>query len=155
MLRSASRSILTQATPAALFPKRRSSRRPGFLLTLFQSVLQSRKHSDGCPMLVVMKYRDFQFSLSRLSISKHLGAEMSSRLIPREVGHHRLGDGNDFINIRDVQAQGKGVDSCEFLEKHCFAFHNGHAPRGPISPSPNTAVPSVMIASVLPFMVYW
>ena len=65
-------------------------------------------------------------ALSRSSISKQRGAEMSSRLMPPKLGR-QPGDGlDDLLDVGGVQADRDGVDAAELLEQHGLALHHRH-----------------------------
>ena len=86
-------------------------------------------------------------------MSKQRGDEMSSRLIPPKVGAMRL-QGHDLVDVFVVEHDREGVDAGELLEQHRLAFHHRQRRRGPMSPSPSTAVPSETTATVLARIVY-
>ena len=70
-------------------------------------------------------------ALSRSSISKQRGAEMSSRLMPPKLGREP-GDGlDDLLDVGGVQADRDGVDAAELLEQHRLALHHRHRGGGP------------------------
>ena len=65
-------------------------------------------------------------SLSRSSISKQRGAEMSSRLIPPKVGAIRRTASTIRSASLRVEADREGVDRGELLEQHRLALHHRH-----------------------------
>ena len=65
-------------------------------------------------------------SLSRCSISKQRGAEMSSRLMPPKLGREPGDRLDDLVGVLGVQADRHGVDAAELLEQHRLALHHGH-----------------------------
>ena len=92
------------------------------------------------------------FNLS--SISKHLGDEISSKLIPPKEGEIILTvlmiSSGSFVS----KQIGKASTPPNSLNKIALPYITGKAASGPISPSPKTAVPSETIATVWPFIVY-
>ena len=62
---------------------------------------------------------------SRRSISKQRGAEMSSRLMPPNVGATAF-TGDDLVDVLRGQAEREGVDAGELLEQQRLALHDGH-----------------------------
>ena len=79
---------------------------------------------------------------------------MSSRLIPPS-------DGSNALQIATISStflvfKHKEIASilANFLNKFAFPSITGMPARGPISPSPKTAVPSVITATILPLDVY-
>ena len=89
------------------------------------------------------------FSLSCRSISKHLGAEISSRFIPPKL----LEISSIVVTISSVFFEsmqiGKASTSANSLNSAHFPSITGIEASGPISPSPKTAVPSVITATRL------
>ena len=92
-------------------------------------------------------------SFKRRSISKHLGAEISSKLIPPKHGAIFL----TVLMISSVSFVSRQIGnasiSANSLNKRAFPSITGIAASGPISPSPNTAVPSDTTATKFPFAV--
>ena len=70
-------------------------------------------------------------SLSRSSISKQRGAEMSSRLIPPKVGAISRTASTISLRVVGVEADREGVDPGELLEQHRLALHHRHRRLGP------------------------
>ena len=65
-------------------------------------------------------------SLSRRSISKQRGAEMSSRLMPPKLGASRTTVSTISSTSCGVQADRHRVDAAELLEQHRLALHDRH-----------------------------
>ena len=88
-------------------------------------------------------------SLSRASISKQRGAEMSSRLIPPKLGASRTTV--SMISSTSVVSRQIGTASTppNCLKSTALPSITGIAAAGPMSPRPRTAVPSVTTATVL------
>ena len=88
-------------------------------------------------------------ALSRSSISKQRGAEMSSRLIPPKLGASRATV--SMISSMSVVSRQIGTASTppNCLNSTALPSITGIAAAGPMSPRPSTAVPSVTTATVL------
>ena len=88
-------------------------------------------------------------SLSRASISKQRGAEMSSRLMPPKLGASRTTV--SMISSASVVSRQIGMPSTppNCLKSTHLPSITGIAAAGPMSPRPSTAVPSVITATVL------
>ena len=94
-------------------------------------------------------------SLMRVrSISTHLGAEMSSRFIPPNVGAICLQNSIIFLGSFVSMQSGTASTPANFLKRTHFPSITGSPAAGPMSPSPRTAVPSETTAIVFPFHVY-
>ena len=95
-------------------------------------------------------------AFSRSSISKQRGAEMSSRLIPPKVGRDQLAPCSTISSGSLVSRQiGNASTPANSLKSIALPSITGIAARGPMSPSPSTAVPSETTATVLRLIVYW
>ena len=88
-------------------------------------------------------------SLSRSSISKQRGAEMSSRLMPPKLRGQPDDRLDDLLDVGGVEADWDGVHAAEPLKRTALPSMTGIAAAGPMSPSPSTAVPSVTTATTL------
>ncbi len=88
-------------------------------------------------------------SLSRSSISKQRGAEMSSRLMPPKLGASRATV--SMISSVSVVSRQIGMASTppNCLNSTALPSITGIAAAGPMSPRPRTAVPSLTTATVL------
>ena len=93
-------------------------------------------------------------SINVLSISTHLGEEISSRLIPPNVGARAFTI--EIISLGSFVSKtiGTALTPPNFLNKQHFPSITGIAASGPISPRPKTAVPSEITAIVLALLVY-
>ena len=115
------------ATPAAPRPddhdadRRRSAARSG--VSAFSSAAST---TTAVPCWSSWKTGMSSSALSRSSISKQRGAEMSSRLIPPNPGRDRLDDARRSRRVAGVQADREGVDAAELLEQHRLALHHRH-----------------------------
>ena len=93
-------------------------------------------------------------SFNRRSISKHRGAEISSRLMPPKAGAMRI-TVSTISSVSWVSKQiGTALTSPKDLNNTAFPSITGMAAAAPMLPSPNTALPSEITATVLPFCVY-
>ena len=92
-------------------------------------------------------------SFSRRSISKQRGAEMSSRLMPPNVGAIRATVSTN--SSTSVQSSAIGTESTppNSLNSRALPSITGSDAAGPMSPRPSTAVPSVTTATTLDFQV--
>ena len=92
-------------------------------------------------------------SRSRRSISKHRGAEMSSRLIPANTGAIAL----TAVMISSVSVVSRQIGNASMpanrLNSAALPSITGSAASGPMSPRPSTAVPSVTTATVFRLIV--
>jgi malic enzyme len=92
-------------------------------------------------------------ALRRASISKHLGAAMSSRFMPPNTGAICL-TACIISSVSCVSKQiGKASTFANRLKSAALPSITGRPASGPILPSPSTAEPSVTTAIVLRFMV--
>jgi hypothetical protein len=92
--------------------------------------------------------------LSLSSISKHRGADISSRLIPPKPGAI-------FLIVLIISSAscvsstiGKALTPANFLNKAHFHSITGRLASGPIFHNPRTAEPSEITATVFPLRVY-
>ncbi len=92
--------------------------------------------------------------MSCRSISKQRGLEMSSRLMPPNVGARRTIVST--ISSVSVVARATGMASTppNCLNRTALPSMTGIDAAGPMLPRPSTAVPSVTIATVLDTQVY-
>ncbi len=90
----------------------------------FRAVEKRRRGDDRRAVLVVVHEGDVQFLAQALSISKHSGALMSSRLMPPKVGAMALTVRDELLGIGRVDLDVEGVDAGKGLEKHAFALHD-------------------------------
>ena len=92
-------------------------------------------------------------SFKRVSISKHRGAEISSRLIPPNAGAM-------FTTVRMISSVscvsrqiGNALTPPNSLNRTAFPSMTGIAASAPIFPSPSTALPSETTATVFDLIV--
>ena len=125
-----------------------------FLPATFKALIIPASTTIAVPCWSSWKTGMFNSFLSLSSISIHLGAEISSKLIPPNVGAICLTNliisSVSFVSIQI----GTALIPANSLNKTALPSITGIAASGPISPSPSTAVPSEITATVLPFIVY-
>ena len=92
-------------------------------------------------------------SMSRCSISKHRGAEISSRLMPPKPGAISCTARTISSGSLVSRQMGKASTPPKVLNRHALPSITGSAAAGPMSPRPSTAVPSVTMATILPLVV--
>ena len=91
----------------------------------------------------------------RSSISKQRGAEMSSRLMPPNVGASALTIETISSGSLVSRQIGKASTPPNSLKSIALPSITGIAAAGPMSPRPSTADPSLTTATVLRLIVYW
>ena len=93
-------------------------------------------------------------SLNLLSISKHSGAFISSRLIPPKVGEIALTVWMNFSGSFSSTSISKTSIPANILNKSPLPSITGLPASAPISPNPSTAVPFEITATRFPLVVY-
>ena len=88
-------------------------------------------------------------SRRRRSISKQRGAEMSSRLMPPKTGATAWVMSTISSTSLVARQSGKASTPPNSLNRMALPSITGSAPPGPMSPSPSTAVPSEITATML------
>ncbi len=146
--------IFVTAIPAAPRPMTstcRSSSRLPVSLTAFRSAAIT---TTAVPCWSSWKTGMSSCSLSRSSISKQRGAEMSSRLMPPKAGAISL-TVRTISSASVVSRQiGKASTPANSLNRQHLPSITGIAARGPMLPRPSTALPSDTTATVLRLIVY-
>ena len=89
----------------------------------------------------------------RASISKHLGAEISSRLIPPKTGVINFTVFTISSTSLVFKAIGKESTPAKFFKSTLLPSITGKLAEAPIFPSPSTAEPSVTTPTVFPLIV--
>ncbi len=79
---------------------------------------------------------------------------MSSRLIPPKTGSILATVSTMTDGSLEAMAMGNASMPAKFLNKMAFPSITGIEARGPMSPKPRTAVPSVTTATIFPLEVY-
>ncbi len=135
------------ACPAAPAPLKTILQSSNFLLTIFNALISAARVTTAVPCWSSWKIGISVSSFKRLSISKHLGAEMSSRLIPPNepaISFTVFTMSSTFLLL--IQ-RGNASTPPNSLNKTHFPSITGIPASGPMSPSPKTAVPSVTTAT--------
>ena len=96
----------------------------------------------------------FNSSFKRVSISKHSGAFMSSRLIPPNVGAIAFTVSTNLsISVTSISMSNTST-SANILKSNPLPSMTGLPASAPIFPRPRTAVPFDITATRFPFAVY-
>ncbi len=149
----ASISILAMATPAAPAPEMTARSWP-ISRPLSRAAFRSAASvTTAVPCWSSWKTGMSRRSWRRRSISKHRGAEMSSRFTPPKEGASRTTV--SMMSSTSVQSSAIGTASTppNCLNRIALPSITGREAWGPMSPSPSTAVPSVTTATTLDFHV--
>ncbi len=149
----ASTSILAMATPAAPAPEITARSSPSIRPLSRAAFRRAASVTTAVPCWSSWKTGMSRRSWSLRSISKHRGAEMSSRLTPPNEGASRTTVST--ISSASVQSRAIGTASTppNCLKRMAFPSITGRDASGPMSPSPSTAVPSVTTATTEDFQV--
>ena len=144
----ASSRIRATATPAAPAPEMTTRVDSGLRPVRRSAFCSAASATTAVPCWSSWKTGMSSSSLSRASISKQRGAEMSSRLIPPKLGASRTTV--SMISSTSVVARQIGMASTlpNCLNSTALPSITGIAAAGPMSPSPSTAVPSLITATV-------
>ena len=140
------------AAPSPMIITLRSSRRRSVSLTALSSAAIT---TTAVPCWSSWNTGMSSRSRRRSSISKQRGAEMSSRLMPPNAG--AIASTVRTISAASVVCRqiGNASTPANSLNRQHLPSITGIAARGPMSPSPSTAVPSETTATVLRLIVYW
>ena len=122
----ASSRILATATPAAPAPEMTTRVDSGLRPVSLSALVSAASATTAVPCWSSWKTGMSSIALSRSSISKQRGAEMSSRLMPPKLGASRTTV--SMISSTSVVARqiGTRVDAAELLEQHRLALHHRH-----------------------------
>ena len=143
--------IAMPALPAPLITTRQSS---FFFPVTFRALMMPARTTMAVPCWSSWKTGILRSSFNRVSISKHLGAEMSSRLIPPKAGAI-LTTVRMISSVSWVSRQiGTAFTPPNSLKRTAFPSMTGMAARAPMFPSPRTALPSETTATVFALIVY-
>ena len=142
------------ATPAEPAPFTTTRQDSFDFPTTFNALMTPASTTMAVPCWSSWKTGMSRSSFNRSSISKHLGAEMSSRLMPPKAGAI-------FTTVRIISSVscvsrqiGTALTCPNSLNRTAFPSMTGIAARAPILPRPRTALPSETTATVFAFMVY-
>src|SRR5215207_1604430 len=145
--------ILAQATPEAPTPLITMRRFWMSLSTILRELIRAASATTAVPCWSSWKTGMSRSFFSRSSISKHRGAEISSRFMPPNAGARFL-TVSTIASVSLVSRQiGNASTFANCLKSAALPSITGIAARGPMSPSPRTAVPSETTATVLRFTV--
>ena len=145
--------ISVQATPAAPAPTTTTFTSSGRLPTIRSALSSAASTTIAVPCWSSWKTGMSSSSRSRRSISKQRGAEMSSRLMPPNVGAAALTNATISSTSFVARQSGNASTPANSLNSIALPSITGIAASGPMSPSPSTAVPSETTATVLPLIV--
>ncbi len=118
------------------------------LPTIFSELKSAAMTTTAVPCWSSWKTGMSSSSRSRSSISKQRGAEMSSRLMPPNVGAISFTASTILSGSWVSRAIGKASTWANSLNSIALPSITGIAASGPMSPSPSTALPSVTTATV-------
>src|SRR5699024_10768962 len=108
---------------------------------------------NGGSMLIIMKYRYFRFFLKTLFYNKAIGAAISSKFTPPNVGSKRFTVSTISSMSFVFKQRGKESTPANDLNNTDFPSITGKAASAPIFPKPRTAEPSLITATMFPFIV--
>ena len=140
--------------PAAPAPETTTLTSLASFLTNFKALIKAAVTTIAVPCWSSWNTGISSSSINALSISTHLGEEISSRLIPPKVGARAFIIA--IISLGSIVSKtiGTAFIPPNFLNKQHFPSITGIAASGPISPRPKTAVPSEITAIVFALLVY-
>ena len=140
-------SCLPIATPAAPAPLMTTRSSPIFLPVTFTAFRSAAPTTIAVPCWSSWKTGMSQRSFSFFSISKQRGAAISSRLMPPKLLEiNAMVSMITFGSLESIQI-GNASTPANSLNRAHLPSITGIAASGPISPRPNTAVPSVITAT--------
>ena len=99
-------------------------------------------------MLVVVKDGNIEFFFQAVFDFKTARRGNVFEIDAAERGRNVFDRFDNFMRVFRRQTNRKSVNAAEFFEQLAFSFLTGIAAAGPISPKPNTAVPSEITATV-------
>ena len=142
-------SIFVTATPEAPAPATTARSWPSSFPATRAALRSAASVTIAVPCWSSWKTGMSSSCLSRPSISKQRGAEMSSRLMPPKLGASAA----TVATISSVLVQARQIGTASTpanrLNSSDLPSMTGIAAAGPMSPRPSTAVPSVTTATVL------
>ena len=145
---------LVQETAAAPAPFTTTTISSIFFPTISNALSRAALEIIAVPCWSSCMMGMFIFSRSSVSILKHSGALMSSKLIPPKVGSS---DFTIFINSSGSYSSisiSKTSIPANFLNSTPLPSITGFDASGPMLPRPNTAVPFDITATRFPLAVY-
>ena len=117
-----------------------------FFPTTFSALVRPASVITAVPCWSSWKMGMSHFSFSFRSISKHRGAEMSSRLMPPKLPEMLYTVSTNSSTFLVFTHRGKASTPPKALNSTHLPSMTGMPASGPMSPRPSTAVPSVMTA---------
>ena len=142
------------AIPAAPAPDVTTLISSRFFPTTFKAFNSAAVVTTAVPCWSSWKIGISQHSFNFRSISKHLGAEISSRFTPPKLPASRLTVFTMSSTSLLRTHNGNASTSANVLNSAHFPSITGIPASGPISPRPSTAVPSVTTATIFFLLVY-
>ena len=141
-------SSLKMAVPAAPAPDMTSFTSLSFLPTIFSALVSAAATMMAVPCWSSWKTGMSHRSFSFCSISKHRGAEMSSKFTPPKEPASRATVSTISSTSLERTHSGTAFTPPKALNSTHLPSMTGIPASGPISPRPSTAVPSVTTATV-------
>ena len=146
-------SIFVTAVPAAPAPLMAIFRSCMFFLVIFKALMRPAATTIAVPCWSSWNTGMSSCSFRRFSISKHLGADMSSRFMPPNTGAISF----TVLIIVSVSCEsmqiGNASTSANLLKRTHLPSMTGMAALAPMFPRPRTAEPSETTATRWPFEV--
>ena len=143
-----------QARLAAPPPVETSLISASFLPTSSSPLLIAAATTIAVPCWSSWKTGILSFSRRARSTTKQSGALMSSRLMAPNVGSSFDTASTNSAGSFSLTSMSKASMFANFLNRTDLPSMTGFAASGPMSPSPRTAVPLVIIPTRLPLAVY-
>ena len=137
------------AIPAAPAPEVTTFTSSNFFPVNFNALINAAAVTTAVPCWSSWKIGISQHSFNFLSISKHRGAEISSRLTPPKLPASKRTVFTISSTSLLLTHNGKASTSANALNKTHFPSITGIPASGPMFPSPRTALPSVTTATML------
>ena len=148
---SSSLAMAIEAAPAPMTAIWASS---SFFPTSFMALIAPATSTVAVPCWSSCQTGILQSLLSSSRMSKHLGLEMSSRLIPPKDGAMSLTVSMIFSGSLVSRHMGTQSTPPRYLNSMALPSMTGMAASGPMSPRPRTRVPSETTATVFHLHVY-
>jgi hypothetical protein len=142
------------ATPAAQTPFTTTFTSSFFFPVIFNEFMSHARQTIAVPCWSSWNTGISSSALSLSSISKHAGAAKSSRFIHQKVGAMFLIVLIVASIFCDSSTIGKALTQANSLKSIHFHSITGSPATHPIFPSPSTALPSDITATVFPLRVY-
>ncbi len=147
-------SSLQTAIPAAPAPFITTRSSDASFPTILRALIIAAHTTMAVPCWSSWKIGIFVTFLSLDSISKHAGAEISSRFTPPKTGSNNLTALTISSGSLVSRHIGNASTPANALNKTAFPSMTGRPAAAPMSPNPKTAVPLVTTATMFPLAVY-